>query len=130
MNLKMSVLENTFAIYRYPAGSAIPSWIHTSDFFSVTKTSDELSVVAIQNDDLLDQVEVSKDWRILKVMGPLDFSLVGIIAGIANVLKKEGVSIFTISTYDTDYIMVKEEKLTQTVNALREHNYTIKSLLF
>lgn len=73
-----------------------------------------------------DDIPCSKDWRILKVIGQLDFSLVGVIADISVILKDNDISIFTVSTYDTDYILVKEKDLRSSIEALIENNYIIK----
>jgi hypothetical protein len=64
-------------------------------------------------------------WNILKIVGPLDFSLVGILSKISGILAKEGISIFAISTYDTDYILVKSDKIDQTIEVLKRSDYEI-----
>lgn len=104
----------------------MPDWIYSSDFYSVTKTEEEISVVTAQTDNISDKIVSSKDWRILKIEGQLDFSLTGVIADIAAILKKNKISIFTISTYNTDYILVKENDLEISVKALRENDYDIR----
>ncbi|MBN1372589.1 MAG: ACT domain-containing protein, partial [Anaerolineaceae bacterium] len=70
-------------------------------------------------------VRAEGGWRALKVLGPLDFSLTGILAGLASTLAAAGVSIFALSTFDTDYIMVKESSLGTAIEALREQGHTI-----
>jgi hypothetical protein len=122
--MTLSVLENTYSIYRFEVNSDLPQWIYHSEFYSVTRTKDEISVVAIQT-GISGNIKCSRDWKILKVDGPLDFSLVGIIAGISTVLKEMGISIFTISTYDTDYILLGEKDLSAGIKALQENGYTI-----
>ena len=67
----------------------------------------------------------SPDWKCLKVTGPLDFKLTGIIAGIPDVLAKERISVFAISTFDTDYILIKRQNLTNAVSALKRAGYQI-----
>ena len=106
MNLILSVLPGTFAICRMEAGSETPEWVHASSFLSVTRTSEELSVVCDQ--DLVPEgVKAARDWAAFKVEGPLDFSLTGIVASIATVLAAQQIPIFVISTFDTDYILVQ-----------------------
>ena len=93
-------------------------------FFSVTKTEDEISVVMLQ-DKISSDVKVEKDWRILKVEGTLDFSLIGILAKISEILAKNSISIFVISTFNTDYILVKEEKIEKAMTVLSKEGYEI-----
>lgn len=123
MVLHLAVLENTYAIYRFHRDTPIPAGVYSSDFFSITKTKDELSVVTLQNELFLNEAEINKDWRIIKVIGPLDFSLVGIIADLSEILKQEKISIFTISTYDTDYILVKQKDLSKAIVALQKNGH-------
>jgi hypothetical protein len=127
MHLKMNltVLKNKYAIYKFQIGCILPGWVYLSDFYSITRTKDELSVVAVQTDLVTGEITCSKDWRILKIIGPLDLSLVGVIADISNILKEKRIAIFTISTYDTDYIMVRLNKLNTSVKALSDKGYNI-----
>ena len=93
--------------------------------FSVTKTEDEISVVMLQ-DKISKEIKAEKDWRILKVEGTLDFSLIGILAKISSVLAENQISIFVISTFNTDYILVKEEKIEKAMAVLSQEGYEIK----
>ena len=102
----------------------IPKWAENSDFFSITKTSDELSIVCSQ-DSIPSEIKCENDWRILKVEGPLDFSLIGILSSISTVLAQKEISIFAISTYDTDYILVKDNDIDNAMNALAAERYEI-----
>ncbi|MFY9177249.1 MAG: ACT domain-containing protein [Caldicoprobacterales bacterium] len=70
-------------------------------------------------------IKCEKDWRILKIEGPLDFSLIGILASISTVLAQKGISIFAISTYDTDYILVKNKDISSAIVALTDEGYEI-----
>src|SRR3989344_4882803 len=115
--LKLLVLPQKLAICRFETGAGIPSWIEDASWFSITKTDDEISIVCPGN-YVPDGVRVEKDWRAFKVQGPLDFSLVGVLARLLAVLAEAGISVFTISTFDTDYILVKSEKLDQAVEVL------------
>jgi hypothetical protein len=122
-NLK--VLQKKFTIIKFQPDSVLPEWIYLSEFYSITKTQEELSVVTEQTDSLKENITASKDWRVLKIVGPLDFSLIGVIADISNILKDARVPIFTISTYNTDYILVKQIDLDVAIKALRDKNYNI-----
>jgi hypothetical protein len=122
-NLK--VLQKKYSIFKFQTGSVLPEWIYSSEFYSITNTHEELSVVTEQPESIKENITASKDWRVLKIIGPLDFSLIGVIADISNILKDVRVPIFTISTYNTDYILVRQKDLDVTIKALRDKNYNI-----
>lgn len=122
--LKLKLLDGIYAVCRFEDSKKVPSWVNEKEFFSVTKTEDEISVVMLQ-DKILSDVKAEKDWRILKVEGTLDFSLIGILAKISGILAKNSISIFVISTFNTDYILVKEEKIEESILVLSEEGYEI-----
>jgi hypothetical protein len=126
-NLNLTILKSRYAIYKFRNDCTLPPWVYLSDFYSITKTKDELSVVAVQTDLVTGDITCSKGWRVLKIIGPLDLSMVGIIADISNILKDENIAIFSVSTYDTDYIMVKQNKLDSSVKALINRGYNIST---
>jgi uncharacterized protein len=119
------VLDCLYAIYKFRGQSVLPGWIYSSDFYSITKTVDEISVVASQKDSIPGVIDCNKEWRIIKTEGPLDFSLVGIIADISSIFKKKNISIFTLSTYDTDYFMVMQKDLDIGIQALIENDHKV-----
>jgi hypothetical protein len=125
MQLNLIILKDTYAIYKFKGDSDITDLINDSDFYSVTKTQDELSVVSKQLDSVSDMLEVNKGWRIFKLSGPLDFSLIGIIAGISRIFKENKIPIFTISTYETDYILVKSRDLNRAIDSLKANGHEI-----
>lgn len=122
--LTMELMKETYGVCRLEKGDDIPKWGIESSFFSITRTEDELSVVC-NEEDIPDTIKSEKEWRILKVLGPLDFSLIGILSSISSILAKEKISIFAISTYDTDYILLKETDLSQGIKALEANRYKI-----
>jgi len=100
----------------------LPEAVSECDFYSLSKTTDELSLVCPEH--LAVKSEKSNpDWKCLKVAGPLDFELTGILAGITEVLAKEKLSVFAISTFDTDYILIKKQGLTAAISALERVGY-------
>ena len=122
MKLKLTILKEKYSIHQFKAKSEVPKQIFESSFYSVSKTSDELSIVCesrIKVDS--DQSEV--DWSCIKVIGPLDFSLTGILADISAVLAQNNISIFAISTFDTDYVLVKSDKLKKAKESLAKSDY-------
>ena len=122
--LRIRLLQGTYAVCQIKDTENILNCFDEKDFFSITKTEDEISVVMLQ-DKISSDVKVEKDWRILKVEGTLDFSLIGILAKISGILAKNSISIFVISTFNTDYILVKEEKMEKAILVLSEDDYEI-----
>ena len=122
--LRIRLLQGTYAVCQIKDTENILNCFDEKDFFSITKTEDEISVVMLQ-DKISSDVKVEKDWRILKVEGTLDFSLIGILAKISEILAKNSISIFVISTFNTDYILVKEEKIEKAMTVLSEEGYEI-----
>ncbi len=121
--LVMKLFKEKFGVCRLEE-ALIPEWAQASQFYSITKTSDELSVVCSQ-DNIPDGIKCEKDWRILKIEGILDFSLIGILASISRILATNNISIFAISTYNTDYILVKEKDINNAVKVLSNEQYEI-----
>lgn len=123
--LKIRLLQGIYAVCQISNREKVPSWVEEKGFFSVTKTEDEISIVMLQ-EKISKDMKVEKDWRILKVEGTLDFSLIGILAKISSVLAENQISIFVISTFNTDYILVKEEKIEKAMAVLNLEGYEIK----
>jgi hypothetical protein len=121
--MHLTLLPQPLAIARLSPDSDLPGWLG-GEFFSVTHTPDELSIVC-EETRIPAGVTVEKGWRALRVAGPLDFALVGILAQLSSALAAAGVSIFAISTYDTDYILIKEPSLPSALSALRHAGHTI-----
>lgn len=90
----------------------------------MTRTQDELSVVC-EEETVPPQLEADRGWRLLGVQGPLEFSMVGVLAGLATTLANANISIFAISTYDTDYLLVRDQDLHRAVDALRAATYAV-----
>ena len=104
--MRLQELSEILAVCRLVPQSEIPVWVGKSRFYSITKTSDELSIVCEQALVPAD-MKAETDWKGFRVVGTLDFSLTGILAAIANPLAQEKISIFAISTFDTDYVLIK-----------------------
>lgn len=123
MSFKLNILSDTFAICRLDADAPIPNWA-TGEFISITRTPDELSIVCNQ-EQVPNAMEAERGWRVLQIAGQLDFSLTGVISKLTTVLAESNISVFVISTFDTDYILVKEENLDRAVEALEKAGYSI-----
>jgi len=108
--LTLSILPEKLGICHLDKKSPIPDWAKEISFCSITRTPDELSIILPQ-DKIPGGVLTEKDWRAFKVEGPLGFVLTGIVSSLSGPLAEAKISIFYISTYETDYLMVKEENL-------------------
>jgi len=124
--LNLTLLETRFGVCRLEEDSSRPDWADSSEFCSITRTAEELSIVCPE-ENIPSEIICEKDWKCLKVEGPLDFSLIGILARISNLLAEETISIFVISTYDTDYILVKEDDVRAAIEKLSENGYEISN---
>jgi len=127
MPLTLQLLAGTFAVVRLPPGAGLPWWAANSEgFLSFTRTSAETSIVC---DDrrVPAGVQAERGFRALRVEGPLSFSAVGVLASIAQPLAEAGVSIFVISTFDTDYLLVQAATLNRSVRALRDAGHSVNA---
>ncbi len=122
--MKINLLSGPYAVHRLLPGSPWPSGLDSLEFFSLTAAPGELSLVCPVEIQVESQ-KVEGPWRVLQVVGPLAFNLTGILAGISGVLAAAEVSLFAISTYDTDYILVTEQQLPQALQALAEAGYDL-----
>lgn len=123
--LTLFLSPDEMTVARLPADAPIPAWAMAAPFFSITRTPDELSILcpAAQTPA---GIRAERGWRCLQVAGPLDFSLVGVLASLLSPLREAGVSVFVLSTYDTDYVLVKETHLSRALASLRAAGHEIK----
>lgn len=122
--LTLDFVPGSYAICRWAPGEPLPHWVMEGEFFSVTRTPAELSAVC----DVAvvpPGVKAEGPWSMLAVRGPLDFNITGVLAGLATPLATAGISLFAMSTYDTDYVLVRNADLDGAVRALREAGHTI-----
>ncbi len=117
--MKLTPLEGSYSVYRFGAGTGFPDGIETiPGFVSVTRTPEELSVVCLSG-SIRGAAREEEGWVLWKVQGPLDFGLTGVLSSIASPLAAAGVSIFAVSTYDTDYILWKKVQADRAERTLR-----------
>ena len=124
MKLSLTLLEGTFTIHRLEPDVELPKPALRSPFFAITRTNAELSLV------LPDSVKIESDrsdpgWACFKVEGPLEFELVGVLAGISTALAAAGGPIFALSTFDTDYILVKQVQIQVARDAFSTAGFTV-----
>jgi uncharacterized protein len=122
--LSLTVLSARYSVCRLDAATAVPAWATRGTFFSVTRTPEEVSVVC-ETTAVPPGIQATEGWRALAVQGPLDFEAVGILAELSGRLADAAVSIFAISTYDTDYLFVREPDLGRSAAALREAGHIL-----
>ena len=123
--IELELLDQEFAVHRFPPAKEIPAQVFDSSFYWIGKTDDELSIVCDASIELAGG-EVSRGWACLRVLGPIDFSETGILAGLSAVLAAAGISIFALSTFDTDYILIPRALREKAVSALDTHGYQIQ----
>ena len=117
--LSLILLPDRYEVCRLDKDESIPaSLLNKADFISVTRTAEELSIVCTEN-TVSNCTKVQKGMRAFKIVGPLSFSLTGVLASLINPLSEQGISVFAISTYDTDYLLVQEEDLLSAIAVLQ-----------
>jgi hypothetical protein len=126
--LTLVPLDDLFAVCRLAADTPLPAWIarSASVFVSITRTSDELSIVCRQ-EVVPEDVRCERGWRCLRVAGTLDPALVGVLASLLAPLADAGIAVFVVSTFDTDYLLVKEERWDSTIAILRRAGHSVES---
>jgi hypothetical protein len=123
--LNLSLLPGSFAVCRLESDAPVPGWVPKAGFVSLTRTDDELSIVCDES-AVPDDLRVERGWRALKVKGPLDFSLIGVLASLAGALAEADVSVFAVSTFDTDYLLVRQVQLDRAVAALKAAGHSLR----
>jgi hypothetical protein len=122
--LKLELLDGSYAVVRLDAGEPPPAWAAGGPFVSITRTEAELSVVCPEP-AVPSGARAERGWRCLRVAGPLGFGMTGILASLAGPLASSGVSIFVVSTYDTDYLLLQDRDLDRGTHALSRAGHTV-----
>jgi hypothetical protein len=115
--VRLRTLPDSYAVVRLHPGSDLPDWVDKGPFRSVTRTDNEVSVVC-RDHDVPEGESVDRGWTVLEVMGPLDFSLTGVIASLVAPLAEAEMPIFVISTFESDYVLVRSGDLALAADAL------------
>lgn len=123
-HMELRVLPDRLAVARLPHDTAWSGLGRGTGFLSLTRTSAELSIVCAE-DDVPDGATVERGWTALEVVGPLDFAMVGVMASLTKPLADVGVSVFVISTFDTDYVLVHGSAVETAVQALRAAGHAV-----
>lgn len=120
--MELKTLDHKLSVCKVSNVSGIDM---TADFYFIGKTDEEISLVCRTEDTPHNTTERSDGWRGFRIQGVLDFSLIGILSKLSGILAKYKIGIFAVSTYNTDYILVKEENFDRALEVLASEGYTI-----
>lgn len=124
--MKLEILTGEYSVCRLSPDANIPKWA-LSHFSSITRTGHELSIVC-RSQAIPDGVQREDGWKLFRIAGQLEFSMIGVIAAISKVLCEASISIFVISSFDTDYVMVKADQFAHAAESLTAAGYTFQDL--
>ena len=118
----LSILEETYIIHKLDQSTNLPEELIECEFYSLSNSQKELSLVCPEQMSIQSE-NSSPNWKCLKVAGPLDLNLTGILAGLSDTLSKAKISIFAISTFETDYVLIQKQVLETAKSALKSAGY-------
>jgi uncharacterized protein len=124
-HLQLSLLPENFAIVGLSPLADLPNWATQGPFFSVTRTSEELSIV-VEQSRVPEGIQAQSGWRVIQVQGPFVLSEVGVLASLAGPLAAARISLFVVSTFDTDYLLVSSESLDAAVQVLERAGHSFR----
>ena len=125
-DIPLNLLPGRLAVCWLPPDAPFPEWARPGELLALTQTPDETSVVCAER-FVPPEVKAERGWRAIQVQGPLDFTTLGVLAAISTPLAQAGISIFALSTHQTDYVLVKEESLERAVWALSQVGFLLDS---
>lgn len=123
-NIKLKLLDGSYAVSQLPAADRIPAWADGPGFMTVSRTEDELSVVCLE-DRVPADVRSEHGWACFKFAGPFAFDQTGILLSVVSPLSNGGIGIFAVSTFDTDYLLVKRQHLAQATALLHDAGHIL-----
>src|SRR5262245_2870474 len=125
MQLTFTLLPDLYAVALLNAADPVPTWAR-GDFVSITRTSDELSIVC-RDDAVPRTIRADRGWRCLALQGPFALDQTGIAAELTRVLAAADVSVFVVATFDTDYVLVPDRSIERAVSALRGASHAVRT---
>jgi hypothetical protein len=125
MPLTLQLIAGEFAVCRLPPNEPVPAWAGSAVFSSVTRTADELSIICPATQTPASP-QAERGWRLLKLTGPFDFGAVGILASVATPLARAGISQLAVGTFDTDYVLVKANRLDDVARTLVAAGHSVR----
>ena len=123
--MTFTLLDGLFAVARLDAGADVPPWAHRGAFTTIARTPHELSIVCDES-GVPEEVAAERGWRCLHIEGPIPFETTGVAAKFTSALAAHAISVFVVSTFDTDYVLVKAAKIDAAVEALRDAGYDVR----
>ena len=123
--MNFTLLQNTFAIVRMAPSDKTPRWAAGGPLVSVTRTESELSIVC-REAVVPAGTHADRGWQCLRVEGPMPLTMVGVAAEFTSILAKAGISVFVVATFDTDYVLVKGDKMDAATKALKSAGHTVR----
>lgn len=124
MTLRMKLRQEELTVSRLEPGAAIPDWATTGSLWNIAQTGTELSIVSAAAATPAD-VRAERGWRVLELEGPIPFGLTGILSSVLSPLAAAQIGIFAFSTFDTDFILVRNEDIEEALAALRQAGHVI-----
>jgi hypothetical protein len=125
--INLILLKDEFTLYQFPKNTKVPASVLEQDWFTISKTTDELSIILPSQVPLEGATKKDDQWRCFKVDAQMEFELVGILVRIVTPLKDNKISVFAVSTYDTDYVLVKSDHVDKAFKILGEEpNMTVR----
>ncbi len=122
--LKLRIQPSLYAVCRLAASEAPPSWLGQEPWVSLTRSQDELSVICVE-ERVPPEVTAERGLRLIRFEGPFAFEATGVLASVAGPLAEAGIPVLAVSTYDTDYVLVKAERLPEAVRVLRRGGHDV-----
>lgn len=122
--MELKIINQDFSICKVEDLSQID---YSDEFYFISKTDEELSLVCSTNSVPENAIACDNGWKAFRIQGILDFSLIGILSKISKLLAENEIGIFAVSTYNTDYILTKEENFDKSIKILEDNGYVIKS---
>lgn len=122
MNIEIKKIEHDLTVCKV---GSIKDIDLPGDFYFIGKTDEEVSLVCITSDTPKNTIEREDGWRAFRIQGILDFSLIGILSKISSLLAENNIGIFAVSTYNTDYILVKKENFDKALSVLEYNGYVV-----
>ena len=121
-NFTLQIIKGEFTIHKLNSNSKIPASVFESGYFWISRTDDELSITC-DSKIILKSIRQEPGWNSLKIIGPIPFTETGVISRLTGILAEHKIGVFVISTFDTDYILVKKEQLQDSIEALKKSAY-------
>ena len=125
-DVPLNLLPGRLAVCWLAPEAPFPDWARPGDLLALIQTRTEISVVCAER-FVPPEVKAERGWRAIQAQGPLDFTMVGMLAAISTPLAQAGVSIYALSTYETDFVLVKEEALDRAIHALSQAGFLVNA---